>query len=155
MFNNDHHRVVLVSVNVKGQSLEGMMRTLNLMVVLSPLLLSACGDFEDDAGVDVDPSSPTAVTFTVYTDANCTQLPQRNSVVHLDASLDCNETPDSSISGLKCFEDRISYTNHPNTSDCSANDVENVLYVGVCQEFPGPVPTWKYISPETYHCLSE
>ena len=94
------------------------------------------------------------VAFTVYTDANCTQLPPQDSTVYLDTSISCNETPDSSISNLICFEDRITYTNHPNSNDCSADGIENELMVGACQEFPGPVPTWKYITPETYNCIS-
>lgn len=113
----------------------------------------------DTGGEGVAAASPTGVgtlvSFTVYTDADCTQLPPRDSLVELDASVACNETPDSSISELSCFSDRITYTNHPNTSDCSANGIPNELFVGVCQEFPGPVPTWKLIEADTYNCITE
>ena len=95
------------------------------------------------------------VSFTVYTDADCTQLPPQDSVVQLDTSVACNETPDSSISELRCFADRITYMNHPNTSDCSADGIPNELLVGVCQEFPGPVPTWKLIEADSYDCLTK
>jgi len=105
----------------------------------------------DDSG---NPSSETSVRFTVYTDAACTQLPSANSVVDLDTTVACNTTPDSSISELACFDDRITYTNHPNSSDCSASGITNELFVGVCQEFPGPVATWKRIEADTYECLS-
>ena len=106
---------------------------------------------DDDSG---NPSSGTTVRFTVYTDPACTQLPPANSVVDLDTTVACNATPDSSISELVCLDDRITYTNHPNSNDCSASGITNELIVGVCQEFPGPVATWKLIEPETYDCLS-
>ena len=122
-------------------------------------MLCACSaaDKDQDTGQGevMDLSLPNVVAFTVYTDDACTELPPQDSVVYLDTQISCNETPDSSISNLKCFADRITYTNHPNTSDCSADGIENELIVGVCQEFPGPVPTWKYIDPETYSCLTE
>lgn len=103
----------------------------------------------------MDLSLSNVVAFTVYTDAACSELPNRDSVVYLDTEVSCNETPDSSISNLKCYADRITYTNHPNTSDCSADGIENELLVGVCQEFPGPVPTWKLIESDTYQCAEE
>ena len=116
----------------------------------------ACSGAKDTAqGEILDIESPNVVAFTVYTDDACTELPSRDSVVYLDITIDCNETPDSSVSNLVCLSDRITYTNHPNTSDCSADGIENELMVGVCQEFPGPVPTWKYIDPATYNCLSQ
>ena len=102
----------------------------------------------------MDLSLPNVVAFTVYTDAACSELPPRDSVVYLDTEITCNETPDSSISNLSCHADHIAYLNHPNTSDCSAEGIENELTVGVCQEFPGPVPTWKFIDPDTYNCES-
>ena len=113
-----------------------------------------------DSGSDPDPDSETGettsvstrVTFTVYTDADCTELPAANSVVELDTTVACNETPDSSISNLVCLADRITYTNHPNSSDCSAEGIENELVVGTCQEFPGPVLTWKLIEADTCTC---
>ena len=123
---------------------------------ISLLGVVACNSGKDTAQDEaLDLSLPNVVAFTVYTDDACTQLPSRDSVVYLDTTISCNETPDSSISELICEEDRITYTNHPNTSDCSADGIENELWVGVCQEFPGPVPTWKYIDPDTYNCLSE
>ncbi|KAK3263548.1 hypothetical protein CYMTET_27652 [Cymbomonas tetramitiformis] len=94
------------------------------------------------------------VTFTVYTDDQCTELPPRNSVVTLDDTVSCNETPDSSISDLVCSADKITYTNHPNTADCSASPIANELPVGVCTYFPGPVSTWKLIDASTYTCYS-
>ena len=33
--------------------------------------------------------------------------------------------------------------------------IENELPVGVCEEFPGPVQTWKLIESSTYNCISE
>ena len=99
-------------------------------------------------------STGTKVTFTVYIDAACTQLPPRDSTVELDASTTCNSTPDASISDLVCHADRITYTNHPNNSDCSSAGIPNELFVGVCQEFPGPVQTWKLINHENYNCLT-
>mgnify|MGYP000026263122 CR=1 FL=1 len=119
------------------------------------LFLFACSSDKDASQEDTfDLEQSNIVAFTVYTDAECTQLPPQNSVVYLDTTTSCNETPDSSISSLVCTEDRITYINHPNTSDCTADGIENELMVGVCQEFPGPVPTWKYIDPDTYNCLA-
>jgi len=117
-------------------------------------LLTGCGPSTDTAQGEIL-SGPTVVTFTTYTDADCTMLPAANSVVNLDTTVACNETPDSSISELVCLEDRITYTNHPNSSDCSADGIANELVVGVCQEFPGPVLTWKLIEAERYACLSD
>ncbi len=109
---------------------------------------------EDSANVEDSASAGTTVSFTTYTDEACTQLPPKDSEVHLDINTACNPTPDSSISELACYEDRITYTNHPNTNDCSANGIANELFVGVCQEFPGPARTWKLIESESYDCLS-
>jgi len=117
------------------------------------ILLCACAGGSDTGSGEIL-SGPNVVTFTTYTDANCTETPNANSVVNLDTTVACNETPDSSISNLICSEDRITYTNHPNTSDCSADGIENELVVGVCQQFPGPVETWKLIEADTYECLS-
>ena len=123
----------------------------DLRAVVAALSVVACAaDVERSEIV----SGPTQVTFTVYTDADCTALPAADSVVQLDTTIECNETPDSSISDLVCLEDRITYTNHPNSSDCSAEGIDNELLVGVCQEFPGPVPTWKLIEADSYACLS-
>jgi hypothetical protein len=128
-----------------------------MQYLISPFLLSTlicCGDSKD-SGDDFDSGSQNTVSFITYMDADCTELPQMDSVVNLDTTISCNKTPDSSISRLICFEDRISYTNHPNTSDCSADGIENELPVGVCEEFPGPVRTWKLIESSTYNCISE
>jgi len=108
----------------------------------------------DPVDSDTDVGGDMTVTFTTYVDDACTELPPRDSVVVLDPEVTCNETPDSSISELVCFADRITYTNHPNTSDCSADGISNELWIGVCQEFPGPARTWKYIEPDTYDCLT-
>ena len=110
-------------------------------------------DTETDIDTDVD-TSRTTVTFTTYTNDTCTELPPKDSVVHLDTTLACNETPDGSISSVVCQPDRITYTNYPNNSDCSSTGIPNELEVGVCQEFPGPAVTYKYIEPDTYNCLS-
>lgn len=118
------------------------------------LTLLGCGR-SSDTGQGEILSGPTVVTFTTYTDADCTELPSANSVVNLDTTVACNETPDSSISELVCLEDRITYTNHPNSSDCSADGIANELVVGVCQEFPGPVRTWKLIEAISYACVSD
>lgn len=117
-------------------------------------LLTGCGPASDTVQGEIL-SGPTVVTFTTYTDADCTELPSANSVVNLDTTIECNETPDSSISELVCLGDRITYTNHPNSSDCSADGIANELEVGVCQEFPGPVLTWKLIEASSYECLSD
>jgi hypothetical protein len=53
-----------------------------------------------------------------------------------------------------CCDNRISYTNHPNSNSCEINDnnKENVLQVGVCQYFPGPADSWKFIDASSYTC---
>jgi len=141
----------VISEAAKTPDIEQTMTAADLRFVALPLSLAACGaDVEQSEII----SGPNQVTFTVYTDADCTELPAADSVVHLDTTVACNETPDSSISDLVCLEDRITYTNHPNSSDCSADGLENELMVGVCQEFPGPVPTWKLIEADSYECLS-
>lgn len=122
--------------------------------IAAVMLLVGCGPSADTAQGEIQ-SGPTVVTFTTYTDADCTELPSADSVVNLDTTVACNETPDSSISALVCLEDRITYTNHPNSSDCSAEGIANELTVGVCQEFPGPVQTWKLIEASSYECLSQ
>lgn len=124
-----------------------------MKVIFSSMVLVACSGGSDTGSGEIL-SGPSVVTFTTYTDANCTETPNANSVVNLDTTVTCNETPDSSISNLVCLEDRITYINHPNTSDCSADGIENELVVGVCQLFPGPVETWKLIEADTYECLS-
>jgi len=75
--------------------------------------------------------------------------------VTLDTTVACNVTGDGSASNVRCFADRIEFTNHPNNADCSSTGVTNTLSVGVCQEFPGPVATWKYVDPATYDCLTD
>ena len=117
-------------------------------------LLAGCGPSSDTAQGEIL-SGPTVVTFTTYTDSDCTELPAANSVVILDTTVECNETPDSSISELVCLDERITYTHHPNSNDCSAEGIANELVVGECQEFPGPVLTWKLIEASSYECLSE
>ncbi len=108
-----------------------------------------------DAAKDQGGAAAThTVTFTTYTDDTCTEVPPMNSVVELDTGVACNQAPKASISELVCYPDRITYTNHPNVTDCSSTGFANELFVGVCQEFPGPVPTWKYIDPQGYTCLT-
>jgi hypothetical protein len=131
-------------------------------VLLAPLLLG-CGSPESNTNpittgmTDSGTSSPpltTTVTFTVYIDDMCTELPPIDSVVFLDATKPCNETPDASISELVCLSDRITYMNHPNNNDCSTAGISNELIVGACQEFPGPVASWKLIEADSYTCLT-
>ncbi|MFT5682268.1 MAG: hypothetical protein ACI8RZ_003186 [Myxococcota bacterium] len=129
-------------------------RPIRHVTVLLLGLLTGCGPSSDTAQGEIL-SGLTVVTFTTYTDSDCTELPAANSVVNLDTTVECNETPDSSISELVCLDDRITYTNHPNSNDCSAEGIANELVVGVCQEFPGPVLTWKLIEASSYECLSE
>ena len=81
------------------------------------------------------------VTFTTYTDDACTQVASTggaSAVVDLTLDSSCNETPDSSISELICYEDGIVYYNHPNTDDCSADPICNSIPIGVCTYFTGP-----------------
>jgi hypothetical protein len=113
-------------------------------------------DLTGDAPGDVaEPTtSGTTVTFTTYIDGACTQTPPQNSEVFLDTAVACNVAPKASISDLVCHPDKITYMNHPNNQGCSSAGIFNELPVGVCQEFPGPVQTWKFIVPETYDCLS-
>jgi len=101
----------------------------------------------------------TSVTFRTYTTSDCSgeyvsHFSQSGWVAEIvaDTNVECNATPDSSISNLVCYSDKITYTNHPNSNDCSSQAIENELPVGVCTEFPGPVPTWKYIDALTYDC---
>jgi len=107
----------------------------------------------EDADVTGD-GSTTTVTFTTYINDICTEAPPKNSVVQLDTTEACNEAPKASISDLVCYADKITYTNHPNVTGCTSEGFFNTLPVGVCQEFPGPVATWKFIEPDTYNCLS-
>ena len=114
-------------------------------------------DSQSDSDVDGgnnDANEGGRVTFTTYMDAACTQLPAQDSVVHLDVAVECNTAPKASISNVVCYADRIEYDNHPNNGDCSTSPFQNTLPVGVCTEFPGPVPTWKWIEPSTYDCFS-
>ena len=98
------------------------------------------------------PPAAGTVTFTVFLDDECTQLPDRPSTVVLDTAVACNPTPDASISNLQCTAEGITYTNHPNTPDCTSAPRSNTLAVGVCTLFPGPVTTYKLIDPATYQC---
>ena len=90
----------------------------------------------------------TTVTFKTYTDDQCTELATLNGddeagIVNLDLDISCNPTPDASLSELTCYTDGIMYINHPNTGDCTADPICNEIPIGVCQYFPGPVPSWK------------
>ena len=119
-------------------------------VIISVVLcLSACGDTDSNTG-----TTGTKVTWTTYTNAECTTLPARNSTVTLDTTVACNDSGDGSASNLVCYSDRITYTNHPNIANCSNTGVANTLSVGVCVEFPGPFRTWKLIDSATYNCLT-
>jgi hypothetical protein len=112
------------------------------------------GETESTGGSDDGGMAGTMVTFTVYIDETCNDLPPVNSTVTLDATLPCNPTPDASISELVCYADRITYMNHPNNPDCSSTGIPNELFVGACQQFPGPVATWKLIEADSYDCLT-
>ncbi|MBT6176691.1 MAG: hypothetical protein HOI23_05550 [Deltaproteobacteria bacterium] len=111
-------------------------------------------DTTTDETADGFETSSNMVTFTVYIDENCTELPPSDSAVHLDTTNACNVAPKASMSDLVCYADKITYTNYPNILDCSGEGFFNELLVGVCQEFPGPVRTWKYIEPSTYNCIT-
>lgn len=126
-------------------------RQFNIKLLILLICTSGCNGKSDTAGGEIL-SGPTLVSFTTYTDSDCTETPSADSVVNLDTTVTCNETPDSSISNLVCLDDRITYTNHPNSSDCSADGIENELIVGDCQLFPGPVETWKLIEADSYEC---
>lgn len=104
-------------------------------------------------------SAQNTVTFWVFTDDQCT-IPAitpggASSETMLDITIECQETPDASVTEVTCFEDRIMYVNHPNTKDCSAEPKCNEIPIGECTHFPGPVPSWKFIYADTYTCLSE
>jgi hypothetical protein len=76
-----------------------------------------------------------------------------SSVVILTTGTACNQAPKAGVSNLKCFADKITYTNHPNDNSCASSSARaNELKVGVCTEFPGPVRTWKLIEAATYTC---
>lgn len=100
----------------------------------------------------------TYVTYTTYTDDQCTVEAVapggESATVTMDFTQTCNEVPKASVSELVCYPDRIVYTNHPNSDDCSAAPHCNEIVIGVCTEFPGPVPSWKFIEPDTYSCAS-
>jgi len=92
------------------------------------------------------------VKFSTYSDANCSIIPNddaKDITLKVD---ECSVTPDGSVSELVCYEDRIEYNNHVHDYDCEGDVKPNVLMVGLCQEFPGPVQTWKLIDKETYDC---
>jgi len=115
------------------------------------------GDISDDTSVDSAPApnsgSDSVVTVTTYLDDQCLTTPSwKDSTFTMDTNAACNTLPDSSTNNLVCHEDYITYTNYPNTDDCTAEPPrENTLQVGVCQYFPGPVPTWKKVH-EPYNC---
>lgn len=138
-----------------------MRRSLPLSLVLC---LSACpdrdsGDGDGSSSTGSDPSTGpgatgTTVTWVVYVDAACQALPPKDSTTTVDTTVACNVTGDGSVSDVVCHADHITYTNHPNSPDCSTPGVAIMLPVGVCQQFPGPVETWKRIDPDTYDCAS-
>ena len=105
------------------------------------------------------------VTWTTYTDDKCTTLcPAKNPAdctTTVDVTATCNRNSESSQDGVVCETDKITYTNYPNTgtsypdtAGCDSNmkSFANELPVGVCEHFPGPVPTWKMIVKDTYDC---
>ncbi|MGB0588607.1 MAG: hypothetical protein ACPGU1_02910 [Myxococcota bacterium] len=114
-----------------------------------------CDDGNAESGDGCSPTcAVTVVTWTTYTDASCTQPAPMNNVVEVDTTLACNEVADASFSDVICYADKITYTNHPDEADCDSDGSSIELPVGVCVEFPGPVTTWRFIDPDTYHCLS-
>lgn len=119
-------------------------------------------DNSDDSGV-----SSGVVFFTTYFDDECTNAASDPIQMTVDSA--CNLAPDVSMSNLQCFEDRISWTNWPNTGtgagytedtgcvDATGQNfpdgIPNELVVGVCTEFPGPNTVWKKVDADTYDCF--
>jgi hypothetical protein len=125
------------------------------MMLLFHYVLSATIDTVDLAttAAATTTTDTTKVTFQTYISSSCSSS-SSVATVNWDTTTICNPTPDASATNLMCCGDRISYTNHPNSNTCEINDNNklNVLYVGVCQLFPGPVDTWKMIDASTYTC---
>ena len=109
--------------------------------------------------------SNNTVTWTTYIDNACTALCPATDTADCSTTVDltstCNRNSESSQNNVTCSADKITYTNFPNTGTsyagtegCDANMTSflNELPVGVCTEFPGPVPTWKLIVAATYTC---
>lgn len=104
------------------------------------------------------------VKWTTYQDDQCTVLcPLGGTACETtaDTSVTCNQNSEASWNNLVCHSDYITYDNFPNTGsnqgtysacDTSVTCIQNLLHVGVCQYFPGPVPTWKKIDASTYTC---
>ena len=104
------------------------------------------------------------VTWTTYSDDTCTTLCPRGGdacSTTLDLTLECNQNTASSQNNITCEADKITYNNYPETGSNSGNPkcvdsghgvFVNVLPVGVCTHFPGPVDTWKLIEASTYNC---
>ena len=110
----------------------------------------------------VAPVLSATVTWTTYTDDTCTTLcPIGTCATTSDTANTCNQNSEASMNNLVCESSLIRYNNFPNTGstqstysacDSSVACFENVLHVGDCQYFPGPVPTWKKIEASTYTC---
>ena len=110
----------------------------------------------------VAPGLSATVTWTTYTDDTCTTLcPNADCTTTIDTANTCNQNTEASMNNLVCESSLIKYNNYPNTGstqstysacDSSVTCFENVLHVGDCQYFPGPVPTWKGVEASTYTC---
>ena len=94
------------------------------------------------------------VKWTTYQDDQCTVLcPLGGTACETtaDTSVTCNQNSEASWNNLVCHSDYITYDNFPNTGsnqgtysacDTSVTCIQNLLHVGVCQYFPGPVSLW-------------
>jgi len=102
------------------------------------------------------------VTWVVYTDDQCTKLHDRckddGCETILEVGDTCSQWTEASADAVTCTDAKITYNNYPNTGTksggtaCSGTAKPNELEVGVCQEFPGPVKTWKMIDADTHSC---
>ena len=110
------------------------------------------------------PATAATVTWVVYTDDACTQLHANcesyGCATTLTVGDTCQQWTEASADAVTCTDSKITYNNYPNTGTtyegataCDPSKIkENELEVGVCQYFPGPVPTWKKIDASTHSC---
>ena len=118
----------------------------------------------DGGEVTTSTATATTATWTTYADDACTTPCPSGSVeacsTTVDTTKDCNQNSESSQSDVKCYADKITYKNYPNTGTNSGSagcpsDVQsfdNEIAVGQCVYFGGPVPTWKKIEADSYEC---
>ena len=117
-----------------------------------------------DAPATDAPATAATVTWVVYTDDACTQLHANcesyGCATTLTVGDTCQQWTEASADAVTCTDSKITYNNYPNTGTtyegataCDPSKIkENELEVGVCQYFPGPVPTWKKIDASTHSC---